>query len=212
MTLVQSNNYCEILRQLEEAIQDVGSTNRLLESNSRTRPGIGLIASYKRRCQSIQIDFSWGMILGQTVASLGAWYMLLHTLAPKNTEGILANILSLISTNFNLTLAIVLSLPLLTAFSRGKLSLFWGQLDFDLNGVYHIAPKGRACTYWSSIMSVEITFWFKGIRLSKENGDYLDLYVPSTHRDCLIKLMKRLILYHQCDSLIGRVPVDFQKD
>lgn len=59
MTMVQSNNYDEILRQLEEAIQSVGSTTRLLKSNSRTRPGIGLIASYKRRFQSIQIGFSW---------------------------------------------------------------------------------------------------------------------------------------------------------
>ena len=85
-------------------------------------------------------------------------------------------------------------------------------MNFDLNGVYHIAPKGRTCTSWSKIMSVEITFWPKGIRLSKENGDYLDLYVPYAHRNDLIKLIKRLIVYYQSDSLIGRVPIDFQKD
>ena len=212
MTMIQSNNYDKILCQLEAAIQDAGSTSRLLKSNSRTRPSIGLVASYKRRFQSIQIDFSWGIILGQTIVALGAWYTLLRTLVPKNAEALLADILSLVSQNFSITLALALLLPLLTAFWRGKLSLFWGQLDFDLNGVYHIAPKGRTCTYWSQIMSVEITFWLKGIRLSKENGDYLDLYVPYAHRDCLIKLIKRLIVYYQSDSLIGQVPIDFQKD
>ena len=215
MTMVQSNNYCEILYQLEEAIQDTGKTSRLLKSNSRTRPGIGLIASYKRRFQSIQIDFSWGIIWGQTIVALGAWYTLLRTLSPQNAETLLADIISLAFQNSSiifLTLSAVLLLPLLMAFTRGKLSLFWGQLDFDLNGVCHIAPKGRTCTYWSKIMSVEITFWFRGIRLSKENGDYLDLYVPYEDRDDLIKLIKRLIVYYQSDSLIGRRPnSDFQK-
>ena len=212
MTMVQSNNYDEILRQLEEVIQDVGSTSVLWESNSRTRPGIGLIATYKRRFQSIQIDFSWGIILEQTVAALGVWYALLSIFTPMNADVILIAIRSLVSQNLSAALAVVLALPLLTAFIRGKLSLFWGQLDFDLNGVYHIMPKGRTFTYWSNVMSIETTFWFKGIRLSKENGDCFDLYVPSTHRDDLIKLIKHLIVFHQSDSLIGRMPVDCQKD
>ena len=209
MTMVQSNNYNEIVHQLEKAIPGVGSTSVLLEANSRTRPGIGLVASYKRRFQSIQIDFSWGIILGQKIAALGAWYTLLLAFTPKNEEALLVDIHFLASQNLIITSAVVLSLPLLTAFMRGKLSLFWGQLDFDLNGVYHIAPKGRTCTSWSKIMSVKITFWPKGIRLSKENGDYLDLSVPYAHRNDLIKLIKRLIVYYQSDSLIGRVPIDF---
>ncbi len=212
MTMVQSNNYDEIVRQLEEAIPGVDSTSVLLKANSRTRPGIGLVASYKRRFQSIQIDFSWGIIIGQTIAAFGAWYTLLLAFVPRNEEALLVDIHFLASQNISITSAVVLSLPLLTAFMRGKLSLFWGQLNFDLNGVYHIAPKGRTCTSWSKIMSVEITFWPKGIRLSKENGDYLDLYVPYAHRNDLIKLIKRLIVYYQSDSLIGRVPIDFQKD
>lgn len=153
-----------------------------------------------------------GKYLGETIAALGVWYALLSIFIPRNSEAIPIAIRSLVSQNLSIALAVVLALPLLTAFIRGKLSLFRGQLDFNLNGVYHIAPKGRSFTHWSNVMSVETTYWFKGIRLSKENGDYFDLYVPSTHRDCLIKLIKRLIVYHQSDSLIGRVSVDYQED
>ena len=212
MAIVEGEKYKQLLTQLADRNQDV-DPNLLLAPKSRTRPEIRLVASYNWKWQFAITDFSWGQIVGQTTVVLGSWYTLGEALARENSGEIKNSILKVIamavsadrSLPFQLGIvAGLLLLVLLTSILRGKLSIVLGRLDFDLNGLYHFAPKGRCFTSWSQIMSVLPDDRFNNICLSQENGDYLSLWMPKTDHQNLTELIKRLIVRHQSDDLIGK--------
>ena len=150
MTMIRGEDYNEILRQLEDVIKITNFKRVLRCPNSRTRPGIGLIGSYKWSFQIIQIDFSWGMILGQVIVILGAWFSLLQSISPTHSNPILGKIFSVVLANVFATIAFALLLLLFSAFLRGKLSLFWAHwilismafiTSLPRGGLLHIGPR-----------------------------------------------------------------------
>lgn len=228
MTMVKGDNYTKILAQLENRNQEVNA-KLLLPPNPRARPDIGLIASYGWRFQTVATGYSWGnlfgrlgvvlfALVGQVILILIALRDLLRELNPKEIEGVEQIIRqiapNLIKLEFSpLTLAAVPSvfvlLVILIGFLRGKLSMFPDYLDLDLNGVYHISPKGRCYTAWSEFTSVILdrpsVLWLSSVlRLFKADGDYINIWIPYSERNNLAKLIELSIARHQPSSLLGR--------
>lgn len=218
--IVNGDNYKKLLLQLEDRGKSV-DPDVLLPPDPKIRPGIGLIAIYHRQFQTVAIEFSWGVHIGQMILTLSAWYTLLSALTQDSEKTIKeflqifyidTNILSPLQSSI-IAVCVLSLLVFFTAFLRGKLSMFPDRLALDLNGIYHVSPRGWCHTSWPKIVSVEIVkikvFSFeygklRFIRLVQANGDYLHLWVPSADRDSLFDLIQRLIIRHQPHNLQGR--------
>ena len=208
MAIVEGENYKTLLDLLKNPKGKIGS-ELLLKPRPRTRPhSERLVATYGLRHQLAVFNFSWGATLYQTAAVMSALYALANLLSQGSAKKILDIFLQ--NTTFGagnwargpVIFAGLLIFFLLVAFLRDKLTFFPGQLDFDLNGLYHLTPKGRCYTYWSKF-NVVYKGWGSRIILYQEDGNYLILYIWSRECSKLVNLIEALLHRHRTTSSIS---------
>ena len=206
MAIVKKKDIPNILIQLANQTGKVDH-NLLLPPKCRASPGIGLVASYERTWQFVAIDFSWGGLIRQILAGLGAVLVIVFSwLIAWDLIRTLQLLSWMITTDVErpqviviviVIVALWIPLSVSTAFLNGKVSLYVRNLDLDLNGIYHLCPQGGRCyTEWSKITSIQSRSK-KSISLYQANGDILIFWVSCKDRKKLSKLIPGLIRRHR---------------
>ena len=196
----------DLLAQLQSQHKDI-EAEILLSPNGRTRPGIGLVASYDRVFQSMFLAVPMGVIFATCIALMALGVSALDSLDWLNSiKGPIAALFTATGVPWSISrMGVGLILFFLVTFLMGKFTLGIGPLDLDLNGIFHNAPQGRCYTPWTKVVTGR-TVRKRRIKLILENGGHLTFGVPRADRDCLAEVVDRLIMSNQTDDLKGKLP------